>query len=443
MSVPTPQGHGEGRVGIVEGWELRQSRKQDANSGAFKGLAFVVVALLLLVVGGWFAARPVLGPALSGIFEDYPGMVNVPVVSDLLAAEFADRLDKPAGSSEAEVEFVVEGGQSVDDITENLVEAGLLTDEMAFKYAVVDNRVDQLIKAGVYTMTPRITPAGIAGRLEGDPDPPTPLTVLDMRHGRRIEQIVAYLQQQTENTELELDPKEFLRLTRNPAAALRKQYRFLAEAPADNSLEGFLAGGTYEVPVDTTAEELMHQMLGRWESANAKYVTLAAKRGYDFYEALTIASLVEREAKEDSDRKKIAGVYWNRLDPKVNKQTGGLMQADPTVVYATDAMTLEETNVKDWDEYLFWDLLGRSDYSTVDVDKQYQSFQTYQNPGLPDWPIVTPSGEVHRGRAEPDHQVQEPVLLRLPRCRHAQVRQDLQAAPSQYRQVPVAAAAVP
>ncbi len=167
------------------------------------------------------------------------------------------------------------------------------------------------------------------------------MTVLDMRFGRRIEQIVAYLQQEVEKGELELDPKEFLRLARNPTKAMREEYRFLAQAPSGSSLEGFLQGGTYEVPVDITAEELVFLMLDEWDKTTTKYVAQARKQGISFYDALIIASLVEREAKVDSDRRKIAGVYWNRLDPKVNGETGGLMQADPTVVYATDSMALE------------------------------------------------------------------------------------------------------
>lgn len=391
MSGPAPQG-GSGRVGIVENWELRENKNQDANSGAFKGLAFVGVALLLIVIGGWYAARPMIGPAVEGVFEENPGIVNVPLVSDLLAAEYTDRIDTPASASDREIEFVIEPGQTVDDIQDNLLDAGLLADPMAFRYAVVRDRVDQLIKPGTYTMTPQITPAGIAARLEGQPDPPTPMVSLDMRVARRLEQVVAYLQQESEETALEIDANEFKRLARNPNKRLREQYAFLQEAPEGRSLEGFLYPGTYEVPVDITAEELLHQMLQKWDERMSPFVRQAKNKGYDFYDALIVASLVEREAKADSDRAKIAGVYWNRLDPKVYKgQTNGLLQADPTVVYATDSMELERIPVKDWDDYLFWDLLGISDYSTVEVDPKYASFQTYQNKGLPDWPIVTPA----------------------------------------------------
>ena len=399
MSGPGPSG--SGRVGIVENWEMRQRTTRDANSGAFKGMRFVIVTLLLITIGGWFAARPVLGPFLTDTFEEHPGIINYPIIGDVVAAEFSDRLDKPAGNDGQEIKFVVEPGQTVDTIRVNLVEEGLLTDESAFMYAVVRDRVDQLIKPGTYTMTSQITPAGIAARLEGDPDPPTPVMSLDMRPGRRIEQTVAYLQQETEETDLELDPREFLKLARNPTNKLRNQYTFLKEAPEGSSLEGFLYPGTYEVPIDISAEELIHQMLGKWDEQAARYVGQARKKGVDFWDALRVASLVEREAKADSDRRKIAGVYWNRLDPKVARETAGLLQADPTVVYATDSMALEDTSVRDWDEYLFWDLLGLADYSTVDVDPGYASFQTYQQKGLPDWPIVTPSAKSIEAALDP------------------------------------------
>jgi cell division protein YceG involved in septum cleavage len=93
----------------------------------------------------------------------------------------------------------------------------------------------------------------------------------------------------------------------------------------------------------------------------------------------------------DADRARIAGVYWNRLDPKLNGLTGGLMQADPSVVYASDSMALGDLAVNKWPGYLFWDTLGVADLATVNVSGELQSHQTYQNPGLPLWPIATPT----------------------------------------------------
>ena len=132
-------------------------------------------------------------------------------------------------------------------------------------------------------------------------------------------------------------------------------------------------------------------------------VVQARKKGIDFYDVLTIASLVEREAKVDATGPRIAGVYWNRLDPKLNGETGGLMQADPTVVYASDTMALDDLAIGKWPDYLFWDTLGVADLRHRQREPwKLQSHQTYQNPGLPDWPIVSPTRSLpSRPRSSP------------------------------------------
>ncbi len=403
MSGPqTPQPRSGQRVGIVEGWELRRARQRDANSGAWKGLLFVVVLLIGLVIGGWIVARPVIGPAVTGLFEQNPGILHMPIVADLLRAELGDRLGKPASSEATEVKFVIDPGQTVDEIQENLVDAGLLTDPLAFKYLIMSDRVDQLLEAGTYTMDTGMSPQAVVTRLAADPDPPTPVVNLALRPGLRIEQIAAYLQAQTEETELSLDPKEFLDLATDPRPELFDEFPFLRQVSEGNSLEGFLAGGVYPVPMDINADEFLHLLLQEWEEDSGDLVAQARKKGIDFYDALTVASLVEREVKVDSDRAKVAGVYWNRLDPKLNGATGGLMQADPTVVYATDSMALAELATGKWPNYLFWDTLGVADLATVNVSPELQSHQTYQQPGLPDWPIATPTRASIEAALDPD-----------------------------------------
>jgi len=398
--MPKPRS-GQG-VGIVEGWELRRARQRDANSGAWKGLLFVVILLIGLVIGGWVVARPVIGPAITGLFEQNPGILHMPIVADLLRAELGDRVNAPASSEQNEVKFVIDAGQTVDQIQENLVDAGLLTDTMAFRYLIMSDRVDQLIEAGTYTMNTGMSPHDVVGRLAADPDAPTPVVNLALRPGLRIEQIAAYLQAQTEETELSLDPKEFLDLATNPKPELFDEFPFLRQVSEGNSLEGFLAGGLYPVPIDINADEFLHLLLQEWEEDSGDLVAQARKKGIDFYDALTVASLVEREVKVDSDRAKVAGVYWNRLDPKLNGATGGLMQADPTVVYATDSMALDDLAMGKWPNFLFWDTLGVADLATVTVSPELQSHQTYQQPGLPDWPIATPTRASIEAALDPD-----------------------------------------
>jgi UPF0755 protein len=402
MSAPAPQPRSGQRTGIVEGWELRQVKQKEADSGAWKGFAFVGVIVLFVVVGGWFVGRPYIGQAAASVFEDSPGIISFPIISDLVGAELGDRANVPAGAAGSETEFQIEEGQNLDDIEASLVEQGLINDTLAFKYLVVRDDVDQLIRPGVYTMGSDITPEGVVALLVRGPDPPKPTTVLDMRPARRIEQVAAYLQQQVEAGELDTDVKAFVSLARNPDPGLMRAYNFLRQVPEGNSLEGFLAPGTYEVEVDITADELIATMLERWAEQNGATLAQARKKDVDFYDMMKVASLVDREAKTNSERAKIAGVYWNRLNPRRNNQTGGLLQADPTVVYATDTVALNDAAIKDWDEYVFWDLLGLADYSTVDVPARLDSFQTYRNAGLPDWPIVSPSEASIKAALEPN-----------------------------------------
>jgi UPF0755 protein len=384
----------------VEGWELRHPSRANGNRGAWKGLVFVVGMLVVLLIGAWVLARPAIGGAVTDLFVENPSVIRWPIVSDLLRAELADRVNVPASSQAREVRFVIEAGEGIAEVEAALTEQGVVTDSLAFNFLVQDDRVDELIVPGIYTMDTSMTPTQVVAKLRS-PDPPIPQVTMAVRDGLRIEQITALLQKMKEEDGLELDPKEFRELALNPPASLRDEYPFLKQAPEGRSLEGFLAGDTWSVDQDIEPLDLIRGLLDNWNDKLGNLVTQARRKDVDFYDALIIASLVERETPTDAERPRIAGVYWNRLDPKVNGETTGLMQADPTVVYAADTMALEDLGVKQWPDYVFWDTLGR-DLNTVQVPDSLSSFQTYLNPGLPDWPIVTPSRASLEAALEPN-----------------------------------------
>ncbi len=79
-------------------------------------------------------------------------------------------------------------------------------------------------------------------------------------------------------------------------------------------------------------------------------------RGLTFYQVLVLASIVEREAQLDEEKPLIAGVYANRLDPKMWPR--GVLEADPTVIYAHDTAELAKLPVADWLQYVFWGPIG-------------------------------------------------------------------------------------
>ena len=317
------------RVGIVEGWEIRRSRRRVPRGGAFKGIVFVVLAVVVLGVGGWLLARPMLGSAVTGIFQDNPGIIRFPVVADLLAAELADRIARPASAEPQDVRLTIDEGESIDEIRDELLELGLLTDPVAFHYLVVNDRVDQLIVAGTYTLNTGMSPGEIVERLAGSPDPPAKVVTLAIRDGLRIDQVASLLQKMKDEDGLELDVRDFLALANDPPDRLREDYPFLKAIPQSGGLEGFLKGGTWEVRLDMTAEELVAQMLTNWDEEYGDVVSQSRKKGLDFYDVLRVASIVERETPRDGERARVAGVYWNRLDDRTAGETAGFMNADP------------------------------------------------------------------------------------------------------------------
>ncbi len=127
-------------------------------------------------------------------------------------------------------------------------------------------------------------------------------------------------------------------------------------------LQGFLFPATYEFYSDISAEEIVRTMLQCFED---RYKSTG--QGYEnLYETITLASMVEREAKLDSERATIAGVIENRL------AAGMKLQIDATVVYAISDGAYNVNRVL---------------YKDLKVDSVYN---TYRNAGLPKGPICNP-----------------------------------------------------
>ena len=112
------------------------------------------------------------------------------------------------------------------------------------------------------------------------------------------------------------------------------------------------------------------------------------KRGLTFYQILTLASIVEREAVLDDEKAKIAGVYQNRIDRKPQVKTG-LLEADPTVIYAVDTNKLDGYS-EDWEKYVFWTVPdgGMRDQP---LPEALDAYNTYKHRGLPPGPIAAPT----------------------------------------------------
>jgi UPF0755 protein len=115
-----------------------------------------------------------------------------------------------------------------------------------------------------------------------------------------------------------------------------------------------------------------------------------AERGLSFYQVLTLASIVEREAQLDEERPLIAGVYQNRIDgiPGIKNK---ILNADPTVIYANDTVQLDALEFERWQDYRFWDVPKGVALRDVALPEELLGYQTYTQPGLIPGPIATPT----------------------------------------------------
>ena len=256
------------------------------------------------------------------------------------------------------------------------------------------------LQQGTFILRKNMTPDQLVSALLAPPK--VKYVDIGLRTGLRLEQITAKLE--SLRPDLLMDASEFYDIVKSPPAALLADYPWLQtilkDAPKGASLEGFLWPSTYRVLPDTTPEELVRLMLDNFASnVGPERMAVAKERGLNFYEVLTLASIVEREAQLDAEKPLIAGVYDNRLDPK--KWPLGLLQSDPTIFYIHDSLQLAKQPVTDWTKYVFWaPIKGGLTDETLPPD--LAGYNTYTSKGLPPGPIDTPTLTSIDAALEPD-----------------------------------------
>lgn len=119
------------------------------------------------------------------------------------------------------------------------------------------------------------------------------------------------------------------------AAARSGQVHSAFQPSGSNDLEGLLFPATYQVAPDRSDTDLLRLMVGRFDQAGAAagLNQAKAKLGVSAYQTVVVASIIEREAKLDQDRGKVARVIYNRLG------RGMALQVDATVLYGLGSDT--------------------------------------------------------------------------------------------------------
>lgn len=268
-------------------------------------------------------------------------------------------ISMPSKNSE-ETLVVVKSGDSVDNVSALLKERKLISSQIIFKaYLFITGRVDKIQPGEYYfkqtntqKVADKITESGLAKN-------ELSVTFLE---GWSKEEMADYL----EKNGLAFKDN-FLALTGSTDTRSflpDKKYDFLADKPITANLEGYLFPDTYRIYEDASAQEIIDKMLTNFGSKITPEMkeTLASQE-ITIYEALTLASIVEKEAQTKDDKKTIAGIFFNRL------RLGKKMESDATVNFITGKKTTQPS------------------LADLAVDNLYN---TYIYSGLPPGPICNP-----------------------------------------------------
>ena len=371
-------------------------RRRDGNGGfklpgvvrfiLFAGALAGIVLLVLLT-----ALRPIVRAGIVGWAWDNPSSITrFPFISDFVEEDLGPDLTARAGTDATESVFVVNSGDRIFDLAPRLVEGKYVKSERAFLYAALVADLNAKLTAGSFLLRGNMTPDEVVDALAVARVVPTTIDIT-FREGLRIEQMTALLQ----TKESGIDPKAFYDLATNPPEELLADFEWLV-LPEGASLEGFLYPDTYEVVIAsngsptpvTDAEALIRLLLDRFrEVVGEDRMKVPEERGMTFFEVVTLASIVEHEAILDEERALIAGVYQNRLDGL--RGVARILNADPTITYATDTLALRETPFDEWQTYFFWKV--PPNLAEIDLPDEFAGYQTYQRAGLIPGPISTPS----------------------------------------------------
>lgn len=252
-----------------------------------------------------------------------------------------------------EAHIYIATGASFSDVSDEL--RPLLKNMIAFEAVANRKGYPSNVKPGHYIITKGMSNNDIVNAIRSNNVP----IKIKFNNQERLENLAGHLAQQIEADSASLieafKDKEFL----------------TASGFTDDTALGMYIPNTYEVYWNTTAVDFRDKMLKEYnrfwtEERNNKAKAIGLTRD----QVMSLAAIVQKETAKVDERKRVAGVYVNRI------KKGMMLQADPTVIYA-----------KKKAENDFNQVIKRVLYRDLELDSPYN---TYKNTGVPPGPISMP-----------------------------------------------------
>lgn len=287
----------------------------------------------------------------------------------------------PSSDNTLKIINIEEG--TIEDIANNLKENNLIKNVTIFKVYIKLTGKSNL-KAGTYELSENMGVEKIVDILEeGTKYNPNEISIT-FKEGINLRKVAALISENTNNSYdsvLEtVNDEEFIN-------GLIDKYWFLTDDIKNKSiyysLEGYLFPDTYRFNNrEVTTEEIFTKMLDEMENKLSKYKESIEDSELSIHEIITLSSIVELEGAKVSDRKGVAGVFYNRL----NSSSYPTLGSDATTYYAS--------KIDDWSYSLTYKELN-------DCKNKYNT-RCDSNTGLPVGPICNPSIESIEATINPE-----------------------------------------
>lgn len=263
------------------------------------------------------------------------------------------------GQATEDIRVEIPQGSSADRIAAVLEENNLIRDEFAFKYLSRKTGLAAEFKAGIYYLDRAMSARDIMEELvSGGRD--IGVHIFTIPEGFEIRNMAQLLAEQGI-----VDGDTFIEMASN-VDMFRDKHAFLSDLPQEQGLEGYLYPDTYQIDYETEKKEeaIINMMLSNFGSKYGEdFRQRQEEMGLSLDQVITMASIIEREAQVESERRTISAVFYNRIEDGMRLQSCATVQ------------------------YILGERKPNLSYEDVRIDSPYN---TYMNAGLPPSPIASP-----------------------------------------------------
>lgn len=234
------------------------------------------------------------------------------------------------------VSFVVAGGSSVDAVAKNLAEQHLIRSQFAYSVYIRLHPAAAKLQAGVYSLSPSMSVADIAQLMSSGKQQSVNITFYPgatLYDARPLDT--------AKRTDVATVLKKAGYSDADIKTALAKQYQspLFQDKPSGTTLEGYVYGDTYRFNVGTPVETVLQTSFDTFwqEIEDHDIVAQAKKHGLNLYQAITLASIIQREVHDKNDMKQVAQVFYARLG------LGMELGSDVTYIYVAHQQNIPES----------------------------------------------------------------------------------------------------